>query len=95
MDKKEQIKLEIAQKKAELENLEREEINDEKNKVIKSLSEFTIDEKIQNFDALYTLAESIMEEKTNDDEHYAWEAVITLLARDKSLFWKYYNKLNK
>lgn len=66
---------------------------------IKKLEEFTTDEKIKKFDKLYNSSLSELEEfetkKYHDEElkQYAWEASMEILARDKDIFWEYYNSI--
>lgn len=95
----EKLKKEIEERRAELAKLEAQEIKDSKKEAIKDLSEFSNDEKIKIFDALYNYSKDELEEVENtgytdeDSDHYAWETLITILARDNKKFWKYYNSL--
>ena len=101
MTEKERLRLEIEQKKAELEILEQKESKTVKDKAIKLLSEYTIEEKCAAFDRLYKMAEADLKEKEEQgafkeekDTQYTWEAVMELLGRKGSEFWKYYNSLD-
>ena len=94
------LKREIAEKKAELARLEKLESDSIRTEAIKPLSEYTDEEKIEEFDAIYNSALTMLgeaeengSENDNDDEHYTWEQVMELLARKKEKFWNYYNSL--
>ena len=95
----EKLKRELAEAKARLEKLEKEEKTAGRDSAIKKLEEYTDEEKIKFFDILYESA--ISELKTveecgyhNEDcAHYAWEEYIQILARDNKLFWNYFNSL--
>jgi len=95
------LEREIAEKKAELERLRVMSKQTGRKKAVKDLSEYTIDEKVAKFDSLYRDAEATLitlengeyhEDDSSDDEHYAWEALMEILARDSSTFWGYFNK---
>lgn len=94
--------IEDAKKKlAELEQLEKtSELNNAKNKAIKTLDEYSVDEKIKFFDKMYKSAKEELEhlEKEGwtdeDNDHYAWEAYIEILAKNNKDFWKYWNSLS-
>lgn len=96
-----QLKKEIEEKRAELAKLETQGVKDSKKEAIKDLPEFSTDEKVKIFDALYNYSKNELEEveKTGyideDSDHYAWETLITILARDNKKFWNYYNSLTK
>ncbi len=98
---KEQLIQEINQKKQELELLEKESLNNSRSSAIKELSEFTDKDKIAKFDTLYKSALHMLNEVEKngyipkDSEHYSWEEVMELLARDKGKFWTYYNSIDK
>lgn len=89
----------IADAKAKLELLEKQEKNSKRNNAIKDISEYTNEEKIKFFDKLYRAAYAELVELENTGNHdedcaqYAWEEYISILARDHKLFWKYWNKL--
>jgi hypothetical protein len=95
----EKIKEEIELKKKELEQLELKTNLKNKEVAIKNLSEFTDLEKCNFFDKLYKLASDQFEtskengDRNDDDEHYAWEVCMEILARDSTTFWNYYNSL--
>lgn len=99
MTEVERLEKELLDAKLKLEQAREKEKYSARNLAIKDLSEFTDEEKIKKFDALYESAMySIKEvERTGfvneDDEHYSWEDLITIPARDKDKFWKYYNSL--
>ena len=47
------------------------------------------------FNRLYRTAKVMFDnrrEDNSDDEHYIWEDVMMLLARDKDKFWELFNK---
>lgn len=91
---KESLKSEIAKKQAELAALVAAESEKDKSEAIKDLSEYTTDEKVAKFDSLYKSALSMLESKgSEDDAHYTWEDVMSLLSKDHKKFWKYYNSL--
>ena len=95
------LEREIAEKKVELERLKEVSKQSGRNKAIKDLSEYTIEEKVKKFDSLYRDAEATLvtaesgdyDEDNDDDEHYTWEALMGLLARDSDTFWVYFNNL--
>lgn len=97
MTTKEQLRKEIEEKKAELEKLEKLESNQLRSNAIKSLDEYSDEQKISTFDGLYNSALKDLESKERGgedrDETYTWEDVMELLARDSSAFWKYYHSL--
>ena len=95
----EKLKRELAETKAKLEKLEKEEKTAGRDGAIKKLEEYTDEEKIKFFDKLYNQAKTELEHleecgfHDEDDVHYAWEEFIQILARDKKLFWSYFNSL--
>ena len=95
----ESLREEIERKKEELEQLELQEKLGVKGSEIKDLSEFTDFEKCKFFDDLYKSSLDRLDNTIengyddDDDEHYAWEECMLILARDKDSFWTYYNKL--
>ena len=104
MDKINKLKIEIERKKRELEVLENEAKNSDRNLAIKGLGEYTPEEKIQLFDILYARALGVVEEAERngyvdeDTGHYLYEDVMTtLLARKENRgdFWKYFNGLTR
>lgn len=98
-ESKESIKNEIKKTKERLAELERQEKLDGRRDAIKSLNEFTVEEKVEFFDKLYKLAESDLleaEEQGNIeyiDNTYGFEAYIEILARKKDKFWEYWNSI--
>lgn len=98
---REKIIKEIEAKKIELEQLDLKEKMGTKLKssAIKDLSEFTDFEKCELFDNLYNSALSSLntcienEGYNDDDEHYAWEEHMEILARDSESFWDYFNSI--
>ena len=95
-----ELEKQIKEKKNELAALQKK--NEEKKllEVIKSLSEYTVEEKIKIFDAMYNDALNTLEKKKNgqyfddnDDAHYDWEEKMSLLAKDKNKFWEYWRSL--
>ncbi len=96
---KELLKKEIEAKKEQLRILEEIEVSSLRDEAIKSLQEFTVEEKIAHFDELYKFAKSCLEttEKegyaNEDDEAYALEAIMDLLVRDEEKFRKYYKSI--
>jgi hypothetical protein len=93
----EKLKKEIADKQAQLDKL----ISQKENKVpIKSLDDYTIEEKEAFFNKMHAIALATLNEKIangreddSDDEHYLWEEVMGILAYNKNAFWNYWNKL--
>lgn len=68
----------------------------------KELNEYTDSEKIEHFNKLYEFAYSIIEDRINgnwhednDNDQYAYKAVMSILARDPESFWTSYNKFFK
>lgn len=94
MDKKTQLQQEIEAKQKELALLEAREIDVLRKKAIKELSEYTPQEKIEAFDKFYEMASDFFDNynEESDDEHWAWEAVVSVLGRDNKIFWAYYRK---
>lgn len=97
---KEKLKREISEAKKRIKHLEKLEKEASRNNTIKSLDEYTFQEKIDFFDKIYnnSLQELVDYEKGNrhddDSEHYAWESCIEILARDSKTFWDYWNSLD-
>lgn len=94
MNLDEEIK--IIEKKLEKLKLEKE--NQELVKFVKPLDEFTLNEKSLFFDECYSFSMKIMQEKIdgifnddNDNNQWAYEIIMTIIARDKNTFWNYYN----
>jgi hypothetical protein len=97
MTEKEKLEKQILDAKNKLAELENAEKISNRNETIKPLSEYSDQEKIDFFDKLYESAESELKdlEKTGyTDKQYAWESYITILARDKNKFWKYWNSID-
>ena len=96
MNKIDRLKKEIAQNLALLDKLQSQE-----KLTIRLLSEYTPEEKVEKFNELYIFAESCLSDMIksgngdDDDEHFAWEAVMGLLAKDRSKFWSYWNSLSE
>ena len=72
----------------------------EAQKYIKTLEQYTDDEKIEKFNLLYNMALAhlgdVQEDSNSDDDTTQWffEAVMELLSKeDGSGIWDYYNKL--
>lgn len=98
MTREEQLEKEIAEKQKELEALRKKQ--GLRDKVIKPLSEYSIEEKCAWFDGCYRDAENTLYKKEageyykdEDDAQYLWEDMMTLIARDREQFWKYFNSL--
>lgn len=96
---KESLKKEIESKKEQLRALEELEAKSLRDEAIKPLHEFTNEEKIAHFDGMYNFAKSCLEFKeehgysNEDDEHYAWEEIMSLLVKNRDKFWKFYNSI--
>lgn len=109
MSSEEDLLAEIAKKQAELESMREAteakvkelklvERANLKASAIRPLNEFTDAEKCAKFDELHNsimnqLAEVEAGNGDEDDEHYAWEEFVVLVARDERMFWKYYNSM--
>lgn len=100
MTEKEILQREIDEAKLRLKTLEEKEKKFTRSKIIKGLDEYTPEEKIKWFDKKYSVSLSELEDKEsgnyhedNDNDHYAWEFDIEILARDHRLFWDYWNNL--
>ncbi len=97
----EDLKREIEERKRQLALLEAQAKQDEEMIAIKNLSEFTTNEKIEAFDKLYNSAYSVVvgvrKNGYNDEDtpHYLYEEMMSIIARDKKAFWKYFNSLSK
>jgi hypothetical protein len=95
----EEMRADIERKRLELELMEKSLVSNERALAIKDLSEFTDEEKIKVFDKIYKSALSIVEDaETNgyvndDNRHYIYEDVMSVIARDSRVFWKYFNSL--
>lgn len=93
------LKAEILAKQKELAELEKEIANDKYKLVIRELSEISSEEKIRVFNNFYKIVIDSLEKKRKnpysgeDEEHYVWEGVMEIVARDKAAFWVYYNSL--
>ena len=91
------LEAEIAANKAKIAQLEEKNRRSGRSLAIRELSEMTDDEKIEAYNALHTSALNFVESAevsgyaNDDDQHYAWEELISIVARDKKEFWKYYN----
>lgn len=96
----EKLKKEIANKQAMLDKLIAQDKNKNK-EVIKSLEDYTIEEKEAFFNKVYAKALAALNEEIkngrkedSDDEHYVWEEMMEILAKDKRKFWDYWNSLS-
>lgn len=83
-----------------MKRLEEKQKNSRRNAAVKPADEYTDEEKIRIFDEMHAEALRMLAVKENgdlqpceDDTHYTWESVMSLLARDKTLFWSYWNSL--
>ncbi len=100
MTEKEKLEKQILDAKNKLAELENAEKNSKRNDAIKPLSEYSDQEKIDFFDKLYESAASELNDleqtgfSDEDNDHYAWENYIEILARNKNKFWKYWNSIN-
>lgn len=96
---KERLENEIAANKARLKEIEKEEKHIKRNSAIRKLENITEHEKIDFFDKMYSDAFEELKDhqegnrSDDDDEHYAWEAYIQILAKDRGKFWDYWNSL--
>lgn len=97
---KESLKKEIESKKQQLRELEELEAKSLRDEAIKHLHEFTIEEKVAHFDEMYNFAKSLLElteengYENEDDAHYAWEAVMSLLKKDEKKFREFYKSIS-
>lgn len=90
------LEKEIEAKKAELARAKKKLASQQRDLAIKKLEEYTPEEKISFFDSIYKSALSMLVKKkkgesNEDDETYTWEEVMEILARERKVFWKYYN----
>jgi hypothetical protein len=93
---------EIRKKERELEELKRKaELEESRDKYIKPLEEYTVEEKVKFFDSTYKSSLSELKQKEsgdycedNDNAHYTWEACMEILGRDSRKFWDYFNSLD-
>jgi len=65
----------------------------------KRLDEYTDEEKIKHFENIHSFATDIIQNKAdgewhedNDNDNYAYETVMGILARNSKTFWDDYNK---
>ena len=88
LTKKEELELQIVELQNQLNELSKDDC-------IKKLSDYSVDEKIEFFDKIYSSAYNDLyaDEYDDDNEHYMWEFCMGILAKDKREFWKYYNEL--
>lgn len=100
MSEKERLLNLIAEAQYNLSIIEEQEKNSQRSKAIKELCEYTTEEKVKWFDNKYKSSLRELKEKEdgqycedNDNDHYAWESDIEILARDHDLFWKYWNSM--
>jgi hypothetical protein len=96
----EDLKREIEERKKQLAYLESQAELEEEMRAIKSLGEFTVEEKVEIFDRLYNSAYSVVSEvkkngyREEDTPHHLYEQMMSIVARDHETFWKYYNSLS-
>jgi hypothetical protein len=96
MTNKEQLLKEIAYTKLKLKELEASVNNEEHDAAIRSLEDITDREKCNFFDSMYLDAEKELKNveeygvNNEDDEHFAWEVYMSILAKDYDKFWEYY-----
>lgn len=92
---------EIRKAEEHLEELKRQKTQSEVKALdfCKELDEYSDDEKIKHFDSLHAFAKSVIQSKVdgewhedNDDDHYAYEAIMEILARRPETFWESYRK---
>ena len=100
MDERAELEKQLSEARRKLQELDIRESDKDYKNAIKDLSEFTEKEKISHFDTIYGNAIDMVYaakngETSDEDEHYAWESIMEIVARDREKFWKYYNKLNK
>lgn len=101
MDERAELEKQLSEARRKLQELDKKEKYNDYNRAIKKLSEFTDKEKIEQFDNLYEYVINIIENIKNDecglsedDEHYAWETLMNIVAKEHDVFWKYFNKIN-
>lgn len=101
LTEKQRLEKQIEDAKLALQLLEKEEKKSLKENVIKSLDEYTTEEKVLFFDNMYNSALRDLKDceqigfRDEDSAEYAWEIYIEILAREKKSFWKYWNSLSK
>lgn len=95
------IQAQIARLQGKLGNLKDQEKGARRKGAIKDLSEFSIEEKAAFFDKLYNSALGVVNDYeknkyvSEDEDNWAFEEKMGILARNKKQFWDYYNSLSK
>ena len=93
------LEAEIAKAKEKIAKMEEKNRRSGRSLAIRELSEMSDREKIKAYNSLHASALNFVEVVevngygSKDEEHYAWEEFISIVARDKNEFWKYYNKI--
>jgi hypothetical protein len=89
---------ELAKQRAELLKLEEQLKKSEIDLVIKSIEEFTPEEKIEKFNNLHKfvvdmIQVAIRDGYFNDDNgQFCFEELMSIIARDRGKFWEFFNK---
>jgi len=103
MNREQEIEREILEKQEELRKLKEIRKNSTRSKAVKELEEYSIEDKVKFFDKMHRYAINELGElerggeysEDNDNDHYGWEELMKIIARDKKTFWDYYNSLTK
>jgi len=86
--------------KSRLKEIEELKKNNIKGKAVRTLNEVSVSEKVQFFDKMFENAMIDLNtvesgKELDDEEHYVWEEFISILAKDKKLFWEYWRSITK
>lgn len=101
MSPEEILEKEIADKQKELVALKEKNKLSARGKAVKELIEFTDEEKIKGFEAIYSAGMGVLKEAeengyvSDSESQWAFEAQMLTVARDNRLFWDYYNSLTR
>jgi biopolymer transport protein ExbB/TolQ len=99
--KEKEIQKQIEELQEQLSLLESENLEKEKDLAILKLEDISTEDKVIFFDKMFKSALNELKEleeegyHNEDYPHYAWENFITILTKDKKLFWNYWNSLFK
>lgn len=100
LSRKERIQSDLERKRKELEDLEKS-LEKGEDRPIKSLEDWTDEEKIEFFDTMYNFSLKHVQEREDsgyddeDTDHWYFEEGIKVLydPKNRSEFWKWYNSL--
>lgn len=101
MNREQEIEREILEKQEELRKLKEIRKNSTRSRAVKELEEYSIEEKVEFFDKMHRYAINELGElergeycEDNDNDHYGWEELMKIIARDEKSFLDYYNSFS-